>query len=170
MKRINTLLVVAIFGFWASSARADDATRPLDNNFLVKAASCENAEIEIAKLADKHSSSEKVKEFAAQIIKDHQKSYDKLAEVIKTHKIGVVAGFEKDTKAEMDRLSKLNGAAFDREFIDWAIKTHKDGIVIFEAQANDGKDADSRSFAANALPTLREHLKRAEKLSKSINQ
>ena len=169
MQRISAVLSVVVFGWLVGNARSDEPGRPLDDNFLIKISSCQHAEIEIAKLADKRAASSKVKDFAADLVKDHQKCFENLAQATKNRKISVVAGFEKDAKAEMDRLSKLEGAAFDREFIACVIKSHKDGIAMFEAEANEGKNAEIRQFANDALPTLREHLKRAQEVSKSVN-
>lgn len=169
MKRISVLASIAALCF-IGGARADDARNPLDDNFLVKVSTCENAEIETAKLADKRAQSAKVKEFASQMLQDHRKSYDKVAAVIKNRKIAVVAGFEKDAKAEIDRLSKLQGAEFDREFMECVIKDHKNAIAMFEHQANEGKDADTKNFAKETLPTLKEHLKMAQEIAKSPQQ
>ena len=169
MQRISALLSVVVFGCFTSNARSDEPGRPLDDNFLIKISSCVHAEIELDKLADKRASSPKVKEFAADLVKDHQKCFENLAQATKYRKISVVTGFEKDAQAEMDRLSKLEGAHFDREFIACVIKSHKDGIAMFEAQANDGKNAEIRKFANDTLPTLREHLKRALEVSKTVN-
>jgi putative membrane protein len=169
MKQITMFLAAAIVGFSVHGTWADE-NRPLDNDFLIKAATIQNAEIQFGKLATTHASAEKVKELGAMMVKDHEKAYDKLAGVIKNRKIGVVAGLEKETREEALRLVKLEGTKFDREFLDWAIKSHKDGIAIFEAQVSRGKDADARDFAKDCLPAMREHLKIAEELSKTIGR
>jgi putative membrane protein len=169
MRRIGALLSVMILSCSAGGVRGEDAPLPLDNNFLIKVAPCEHAQIEIDKLADKRAASPKVKEFAAQMVQDHQKCYDKLAETIKNHKIAVVSGFEKDKQADIDRLGKLQGAEFDREFLAYVIKHHQDGIAMFESQVKNGKNAELRTFADEALPKLREHLKHAQELAKIVN-
>jgi len=168
MQRFSALISVAIFGFGFGAARADDAARPLDDDFLIKAASCGHAQIEIGKLAEKHAASAQVKEFAAQAVKDHQKCYDKLADVVKNRNVAIVSGLEKETKDEMDRLSKLQGAEFDREYLNYVITSHKKGIECCEAQAKEGKNAEIRTFASETIPTMREHLKRAEGLAKEV--
>jgi putative membrane protein len=168
MQRLCAVLSMVVVGVWGSGVRGDDRTEmPLDDNFLIKAATCENAEIEAAKLADKHAASPKVKEFANRMAKDHRQNYDKMGEVLKNRKIGVVAGLEKDVKAELDRLGKLNGAEFDREFLQCTIKGHKHAIAMFENQAKNGKNEEIRTFAKNSLSTLRDHLKHAEELAKN---
>jgi len=168
MQRIAILLSVVFLGASSMGASAAKDEQPLDDNFLIKASSCTHAAINISKLADKHAASPKVKEFAAMAVKEHQQLFDKLAEIIKNRKIGVVAGLEKDTKADMDRLSKLEGSDFDREYLKWIIQTHKKAIPMVEAQIENGKDADSVAFAKEALPKIKEHLKHAEALAKNL--
>jgi putative membrane protein len=167
MRQFSVYLAVAIMGLGVNtSARAEDAALPLDDNFLIKAGSCDNAEIQLSKLADKRAGSADVKQFAAQLIRDHEKNYDKLAEVIKNRKVAIVSGFEKSTKDDISRLEKLNGAAFDREFLNQMIAAHTKAIGIFENQVKNGQVADIKAYASETLPKLRDHLKRAEELAK----
>ena len=51
----------------------------------------------------------------------------------------------------IQRLSKLQGNHFDREF-----------------EAKNGREADVRQFATDALPDLKKHLSQAEELSKTV--
>jgi putative membrane protein len=41
---------------------------------------------------------------------------------------------------------------------------HKEAIALFEREAKHGQDPDLKRFAADTLPTLREHLKLARKV------
>lgn len=69
----------------------------------------------------------------------------------------------KDGK-EMNKLSNLSGDAFDREFIDMAVKGHERDVKEFEKVSTKAKDPDVRAFATKTLPTLREHLQMARDL------
>jgi putative membrane protein len=142
----------------------------LDDKFLVHAATEHHAEIEVSKLVERRSGSDAVKDFAKQHIKEHQAAYDKLAGLLKSRKIGVVAGTEESTKTALKRLGNLEGAAFDREYLNWVIKEHKTAITRFEMQADQGKADDIRAYAKELLPELRRHLAEAEKLAKKISQ
>lgn len=124
--------------------------------------------VEICKQADKQASSPKVKEFAAQLAQDHQKCCDKLNEAIKSRNISASTP-STDAKNEMERLMKLQGTEFDRAYLAYVIKGHREGIAMFENESKNGKNAEVRTFADESLPMLREHLKKAEELQKSIN-
>src|SRR5204863_112868 len=148
MKLLSKLLaIVVIAGVAAGTGAGEKGERPLDKDFLVKVASCNNAEIEVGKLADKRSNSADVKDFATMLVKDHKAAYDKLGDLFKNRKIGIVTGLEKETRDEIKRLSKLEGNEFDRAFLDHMISEHKKVISIFENQAKNGVEADIRNYA-----------------------
>jgi putative membrane protein len=167
MKRFGTLLAALLVYVLIGGSQAGEKTaRPLDKDFLIKVASAHNAEIEISKLADKHAGSADVKDFANMLVKEHKSAYDQMGELLKNRKIGVVAGLEKETRDELKRLGKLEGAEFDREYLNCMIREHKTAIGIFENQAKNGQEADIRGYAQEMLPDLRKHLKKAEELAK----
>ena len=56
-------------------------------------------------------------------------------------------------------------AGFDRAFTKEMQKDHKKDISMFQKQADKGKDADLKAFAAKTLPTLREHAQMINQLS-----
>lgn len=168
MKSIAKMLGIALVVSFASSVSAGDKIGfPLDSDFLIKAASCNNAEIQIAKLASSRSDSPNVKEFAERIVTDHKFAFDKLAEVFKDRKIGVTTGLEKSTKEELARLGELRGTEFDRAFLKHMVDEHKKAVAVFENQVKNGKDAAIRDHAKAMLPDLQKHLKRAEELSRT---
>ena len=59
---------------------------------------------------------------------------------------------------EADRLAKLQGAAFDRAYLQHMVKDHEDDVQLFSTQAKQGQDPELKAFAAKTLPTLEEHL------------
>lgn len=68
------------------------------------------------------------------------------------------------------KLSEKSGAEFDQAFIAAMIADHEDHIAMFDKKAQNASDADVRSFAANNLPKLRQHLERAQQLSSTTGK
>jgi len=169
MKQAGILLSVSVVCWLVAGARGDERVKklPLDNDFLIKVATCNQAEIAICKIAETRGSLA-VKGFAAYVRPVYVASYGKLADLLKTRKIGVAPGAESETKKEIKRLGDLTGADFDRQFLKWVIKEHESGISLIENQIKQGKDDDVRAFAKETLETVRKDLKGAEELAKTV--
>lgn len=45
------------------------------------------------------------------------------------------------------------------------VKDHRADVAVFERESKDAKDPAVKDFADQTLPTLREHLKAAEKIA-----
>ena len=104
------------------------------------------------------------------VVKDHKAVGDQLAELLKGRKLAIAAGFDKETKDEVSRLSKLEGNEFDRAFLHCMVKGHKEAIGIFENQAKNGQEEDIRAYAKESLPDLRKHLAKAQALAKTVQK
>ena len=171
MKVIGSLVAMLVVGgFVAGTYGGEKADRPLDKDFLIKVATCNNAGIQVSGLADKRSESSQVKDFATIIVKDHKASGDQLAELLKGRKLAIAAGFDKETKDEVKRLGKLEGNEFDRAYLQCMVKGHKEAIAIFENQAKNGQEEDIRTYAKEVLPHLRKHLSKAQELTKTVEK
>ena len=170
MKRACILGLAVVVASAVSTVVGGQKSQSLDRDFLIQAASANHAEIAINQLAYKKAVSTPVKDFADMLVKDHQSAYDQLAELLKNRKLGVVTGLEKNTKDTLDRLGKLEGKDFDREYLQCMIREHKNAVALFEGQANNGKEADIREYAKRLLPSLQKHLKKAQELNKKVGQ
>jgi len=69
---------------------------------------------------------------------------------------------DRKERATIDRLSKPNGDAFDRAYMQDMVKDHIKDVAEFQHESKSGKDSDIRNFASQTLPTLQEHLNQAK--------
>jgi putative membrane protein len=162
VKLLSLAAVLAAALVVCAPAGADEKNRPADDkDFVVKAMTCGTAEVKISELAEKHASNEKVKEFARMMVTEHTKASEQLAEHSKNQKVAVAAGLDRDKQTLLDMLSKLNGAEFDRAYMQQMVDDHVKAVQLFEAQAKNGTDPDLKKFAEMTLPKLREHLVQA---------
>ena len=67
-----------------------------------------------------------------------------------------------------DKLAKLKGAAFDKEYIDAMIKDHKEDIYEFEKVRDRTADGGVKDFALKTLPILQMHLDSAQAIQKRL--
>lgn len=160
---------LALAAFVVNARAADDNTRATsDADFLVKSTVCNHCEVKLSEHAAKNATDPKVKEFAQKIAKEHADAADNLSKEAKRMKVAVVAGTEKDTKEKMDRLTKLNGADYDKEYMRMMIEAHQNAIKLFDSEANNGSDADLKKFATTMIPTLKKHLEEAQSISDNL--
>ena len=132
-----------------------------DIEFVLDAAKGGAAEVELGKLAAERASNPEVKKFAERMVTDHSKAGDELKSIAEGKGIKLPAQIEAKDRALINRLSKLNGAAFDRAYMQAMVSDHVKDVNAFKKEANSGRDPQMKSFASNTLPTLEEHLQHA---------
>jgi putative membrane protein len=193
LSRLNTILAAALFGGALTlPAFAQQDTQPAqsgqsaqqsgqqggaqhsaqgklssaDHKFLMEAAQGGMAEVEASRLAMERASSQNVKQFAQQLMKDHTDANEKLMQIAQDKGVQLPKQLQGHHKQMIDRLSKLNGQEFDREYMrEMGLKDHKKDIQQFEKQARQGKDPELKTFAEETLPVLQKHLSMAQKVS-----
>jgi putative membrane protein len=124
------------------------------------------AEVQVGMLAQDKSMDDGVRSFGGMLVKDYSTSNGKAVEVGKA--IGVTLPTEPNSqqKAMYDKLSKLSGPAFDREFAKMMVDDHRKDIEEFEKEAQSQNDQVA-AFAKDTLPTLHKRLDMAESLVKA---
>jgi len=141
-----------------------------DNSWLMKAAGGGMAEVELGKLAQSQGSSDEVKQFGKRMVDDHSKANDELMQIASRKGITLPTSLDAKHQATRDRLSKLNGAAFDKAYMEDMVKDHREDVSEFRKEASNGQDSDLKAFAAKTLPTLEDHLKMAEQTHSTVSK
>jgi putative membrane protein len=137
-------------------------------SFASKAAQGGLAEVELGRLAAQRGTDPSVKEFGQQMVLDHGRANAELKAIASRKNLQVPADLSSDQKSLMDKLSKLSGPEFDKEYMSAMVKDHKEDIKEFETQGQKGSDPDIKGFASKTLPTLRSHLQMAEEVAKKV--
>jgi len=150
----------------SKSAANGDLPRA-DKNFISKAAQGGLAEVQLGQLAAQKASDPQVKQFAQRMVDDHSKANDKLKQVASSKNVTLPTDLPSDAKREEDKLNKLSGAQFDREYMNHMLSDHKKDVSLFRSQAKSGKDSEVKQFASDTLPTLEQHLQMAQTIAKS---
>ncbi|HUP96452.1 MAG TPA: DUF4142 domain-containing protein [Usitatibacter sp.] len=145
-----------------SEARSGAQLAGDERKFVEKAAMHGMAEVELGKLAQQKASNEQVKQFGSRMVQDHGKANDELKKIAGTKNVTLPSGPDKAHHRNMERMSKLSGEQFDREYMKHMVKDHKEDVKDFEKQSKGAKDSDIKGFAGKTLPTLQEHLRMAQ--------
>lgn len=163
MNKFQAVLVLAgvalAAGAWAEGSK---------ESFLAAAMQGNLAEIQAGQLAESKGYSQGVKDFGRQLVSDHTAANQQAVTLAKAAGVPVPTAPNKDQQAGYNKLTKYNGKAFDRHFVDMMREGHKDTIALFEDEATRTDDGDVQAFAVQTLPTLRSHLSMVESLEKSV--
>ena len=139
-----------------------------DTTFMNKAASGGMAEVKFAQLAQQKASSPSVKDFAIRMSADHSRANMELKGVAAKDNVTLPTILDAQDQATNDRLSKLSGKQFDREYMRVMVQDHEKDVSEFKRESTSGKDPSIKNFASETLPTLEEHLKMARQTDKEI--
>lgn len=136
----------------------------MDREFLMKVAITNTAEVQVGQLAASKGGSQAVKDFGDMMVRDHTDAQGKLRAIAGSLSLSAPDSVDAKHKALKDKLTKLSGAAFDKEYATAMVNGHKEAITLFEKQASGGTNGQLKNFAATVLPTLKAHLEAAQKL------
>jgi putative membrane protein len=148
----------------ASAAQQPAQQGTTDHEFAMKASAANLAEVNMGKLALEKSGNADVKKFAEHMVKDHGKANKDLNHILDQQRLQPASTMDPKHEALATRMSALSGEAFDHSFAQHMVQDHKEAISLFENEAKHGQDSALKAFAQKTLPTLREHLKDAERL------
>lgn len=141
-----------------ASDKGDQVVTGGDLAFMNDAAPGGMAEVEIGKLAASKAQNAEVKAFAQKMITDHSKAGDELKLLAAQKKVTLPPDLLPAHKQLMEKLSKLGGADFDKEYVKAMVTDHEKDVAAFENAAKTAADADVKAFAVKTLPTLKMHL------------
>jgi len=133
-----------------------------DRKFLQAATAGGMAEVEFAQLAHRMSKDTGIKEFAQRMIREHQDANKRITTLARNAGLPPMQGLDSEHKAVYDRLSKLQGAAFDRAYIDSQIVDHQVMAQLLEYELGSGQDKELKALAAELLPSILDHLQTAD--------
>ena len=142
---------------------AKDSTK-----FAVNAAQGGMAEVEMGRLATQRAGDSSVREFGARMVADHSRANAELKAIAAPKGIQLPTDLNAEQKSEMDKLSKMSGAEFDKEYMSAMVNDHETDVKDFETQAKEGTDPDIKAFAAKTLPILQQHLQMARTTAQKV--
>jgi len=147
----------------------DPPGSPPDRAFALEARSGGIAEVKLGRLAQQKGQSEKVKAFGQKMVMDHGKAGDELKQAAQKSGIRLPAGMSRQDQEAYERLSKLEGSAFDQAYAQAMVKDHENDVAAFEREVVGGQDESIKGFARQVLPTLKEHLKLAREMARAVS-
>ena len=151
--------VLTLSGLHAQSSKASKA----DDSFLKEAMQGDMAEVKMGQLAQQKGANDNVKRFGQTLESDHSQNLEKAKSVAQGMGITPPESVNAEQKASYDKLNKLSGEQFDKEFAHHMVQDHRKDISTFEKESK--KSGSVANFAQETLPVLKKHLEMAESLS-----
>ena len=174
---ITVLLVVGVFTFvglaYGAESQGTNNANTLsksDVKFMKNAAEGGMMEVQLGNLATQRASSKDVKDFGERMVKDHSKANDELTQLASNNGVTLPKDLDSKHKKMVDRLSKLSGPQFDREYMDAMVKDHTKDVNEFQSESNRIKNPDLKNWTDNTLSTIKDHLQQAQNVAQGVTK
>jgi len=159
MKTISIVAAGIIAAALTSSAFAQGA----DQKFAKEAIEGNLAEVQMSQLAQQNGTSQGVKDFGQMLVTDHGQANTKAQSVAQSLNVTPPNAPNAKQKKDYEKMSRMNGAAFDKAFAQHMVGDHKKDIAAYQ-KASKSKNQTVAGYASETLPTLQKHLQAAQSL------
>lgn len=131
---------------------------PSTQDFVTRVAQSEMLQAELAKLAAERGS-EKTKKFVTEMLSEHTIASAQLKRLVsdRTVQVAYPTTLGSADQEQLDRLKKLTGSEFVREFDNAQVALHREMISLFQRYGSGGSHPDLRRFAYRHLSHMLEH-------------
>lgn len=127
-------------------------------------------EIESARLAAEKSQNAGVRELAAMIETDHQRSTSELESAARAAQpaIALSPALTPEQESDLQALRAAGADAFDRLYLDQQVLAHQKALTMVRAYAENGDVPSLRRHASTVSGPIERHLERAQALAAEI--
>jgi putative membrane protein len=161
---MKTVLAAAGLLFVSTAAFAQSSPAA----FTEKAASGGMFEIQSSEMILKDGATDpKVKEFATQMIADHEKAAADLKAAAEKSGVSVPTTLASKEATKLKQLSEETGDK-QKLYVTQQILAHNDAVVLHRGYAESGTDANLKAYAEKALPVLEEHSKHVDMMKPAM--
>ena len=174
MRSIPLLCAAVAFSLSAYASDDKSAQKPTDPEIAAIVVTANQIDIDAGKLAQSKSTNAQVKELAMRMVEDHTSVNAKAGAL--AQKLNLTPQ-ESDTSRSlkqgadktMTQLQSLEGAAFDKAYVDNEVAYHKAVIDVMNKQLVPGaKNAELKALLVQSGPAFKAHLKHAQQVQKAL--
>ena len=137
-----------------------------DSLFVMEAAAGSLMEIEAGNLAQQNGQHQRVKDFAAMMVRDHTQASNELKSLAASRNMMLPDTLPKKHKDHMEAMRKMTGSAFDKHYMNMMNTAHTEDINKFEKASTGAQDTDLKAWAGKTLPVLKMHKDSAAAINK----
>lgn len=119
-------------------------------------------EIEVGNLAQKKGGDSAVRDVGKRISDDHKKINNQIQSWASEHNVKLPTNLTQKQKADIAKLNRLSGSAFDQEFLKSTMIDHAKDISIMQQYIDKSKNPEVRGLMIKTLPILENHIRVTE--------
>ncbi len=147
------------------SAEQMEAAMTTAAAFAERVASSNQFEIQSSELAQQKSQNAEVMSFAEQMIADHTAATEKFTAAASSESVTVATTLMPDHQEQLDSLNEASADQFDQAYLAAQVAAHVEAVDLFGGYAERGPEGDLKTFAAETLPILQNHLTEVQALA-----
>lgn len=166
MKPVIALMMLA--GLLASQSSSAASVSKSDVKYVTKSAQGLMSELKLGALAQERAGDQRVKDFGKQMVTDHGKDMEELKGLAAQKHVQLPQAMNQEQRKEAQKLSKLSGKEFDREYVKYEVKDHREDIKDQKEQIKKTTDPELKQFASKELETVTGHEQKVDALQAQI--
>jgi putative membrane protein len=169
--KISAVLVSALLLVPAATLSASDIN---DAQIAAIVVTANQVDVDAGKLAEERSTNPEVKKFARLMVTDHTGVNKAAVDLVTRLKVTPEANdtaksLQAGGDANLAKLSKLEGAAFDQAYVDHEVAYHKAVLdAVDKVLIPSASNADLKAMLVKVRPAFVAHLEHAEHLQKDL--
>jgi putative membrane protein len=145
------------------------AASMMNRNLLQELAAVSRYQIEVAQLAQKRSASEQVRSFAQRMLDENTAALEQAQRLAQETGVKLPATLDREHRAAIQRLSRLSGAAFDRQFIAKAgMADQQANRILLERITARASDPRLQRLAVAMMPAVEQNMVMAQELHEGM--
>jgi putative membrane protein len=141
-----------------------------DATFLKNTANANMSEVAAAQMAQSKSQNDDVKNFAQHMIDDHTAMEKDVESAASGLKVTLPTSPSKSDQKDAKKLEALDGAAFDKAYMDAQVKGHKKVLAEMKHESSTTQNAQLRDMASKGSEKVADHLKMAEDVQAKLGK
>jgi putative membrane protein len=142
---------------------------PQDQDIVRKIEQANQSEIDEGRLAQTKASNPEVKSFADTLVQDHTAALNDLMKLMRDMNAEVSPQENAATAGQQpSEMQNLQGAAFDRAFIDKEVTGHEKTLEELRSFEGSAQNPDLKNYISNLIPTIQKHLDEAQDLQNKM--
>ena len=139
-----------------------------DSKFIRNVDADHFLEIRLGRLAESKATNQAVKEYGRRMVREHTSLANQWTSMASSNGMKFKSGMGKRHKSKLDRLEKMSGQAFDREYMTLEAQNHQDYLDYFRKEGRGADSAPVRQLVNRNIPVLERHIREAKQIGSTV--